>query len=363
MDTPARILNLLNKRKEDGTYRTLKTFEEKIDFFSNDYLGFARVELDALSSNGSTGSRLISGNSERTEEIENYLADFFGSDKALLFNSGYDANLGFFSAVPQKGDTVIYDALVHASIRDGIRMSNANSFSFRHNDLENLKDKLERAVGTKYVAVEAVYSMDGDQADIAALVKICNEYEAYLVVDEAHSGGICGIEGKGLVNELGLNDHVFARLVTFGKAFGSHGAIILGHKDLREFLINFSRSLIYTTALSPHSQERIFQSVKAVKGMEEERNKLTDLIHLFHKLSDENQIPVLKNTSAIQVVMTPGNQFAKSVAESVLESGFAVKAILSPTVPQGMERIRICLHSFNTPEELAGLINTLKELL
>ena len=278
----------------------------------------------------------------------------------MFFNSGYDANLGLFSSIPLKGDTVLYDSLIHASIRDGVRMSLATAYSFKHNDLDQLEDKLKRATGTVYVAVESIYSMDGDDAPLNEIVALCEQYGAYLIVDEAHSGGIYGAEGKGLISELDLDDKIFAKVITFGKAYGSHGAVVLGPNDLKDYLINYARSLIYTTALPPHAQERIANVVEVVRHMDAERHQLKRNITLFKSSISEGPFEFIDSNSAIQSILIPGNSAAKAVAERIQKGGFAVKAILYPTVREGAERIRICLHSFNTEKqitELTQLIN------
>jgi 8-amino-7-oxononanoate synthase len=352
---PSVLADKLDERKKSNSFRSLIDADHLIDLYSNDYLGIAKWKSDSSHKQGSTGSRLISGNSKRTEEIEFQLANFFEMDTALFYNSGYDANLGFFSSVPQKGDTVIYDELIHASIRDGLRLANASSFSFKHNDLESLEEKIQRAKGNVYVVVEAIYSMDGDAAQLNDIANICKQYEAYLIVDEAHSGGIFGDEGVGLVSALGLNENVFAKIMTFGKAYGSHGAVVLGQSDLRNYLINFSRSLIYTTALPPHSQERIFEVVQKGAGMDAERSQLIENIIRFKELMRDSNYQLIPSDSAIQSLVVPGIEEAKKLAEKILLSGFAVKAILSPTVPDGSERLRFCLHSYNTEEELVNL--------
>lgn len=359
MKLPERLIEKLQERKEDNSFRSLHIYPDGVDFFSNDYLGAAKLVSTREGKEGSTGSRLISGNSERTLAIEAELAAFFESPSALFFNSGYDANLGFFSCVPQKGDTVIYDQLVHASIRDGIRMGVARSYSFAHNDINELKKKIARAAGNVYVVVESLYSMDGDQADLIAISAICEESGAYLVVDEAHSGGVYGEEGKGMVHAAGLQEKVFARLITFGKAYGSHGAIVLGRRELKDFLVNFSRPLIYTTALSPLLQERLADVVAQVAKMNEERQKLFENIQLFRAEAKAHNLDLIASESAIQAVLISGNDKALNCAKILNKEGYNVKAILSPTVPKGEERIRICLHSFNSAIEIRGLIKTL----
>ncbi|MEO9531144.1 MAG: 8-amino-7-oxononanoate synthase [Crocinitomicaceae bacterium] len=356
---PSTLSNKLKERQENDALRGLMKADGMVDFYSNDYLGVAKLSFETEGLFGSTGSRLISGNSSRTEEIEKELAQFFHQESALLFNSGYDANLGLFSAVPLKGDTVIYDALIHASIRDGIRMSLANSYAFAHNDVEQMKEKLARAKGTVYVVVESIYSMDGDQAPVEEILHVCEMAGAYLIVDEAHAGGVLGDDGEGLCTEIGIDDRIFAKVVTFGKAFGSHGAVVLGALDLKTYLINFARSLIYTTALSPHAQERIITVVNAVSDLDAERYQLERNITIFKSSFSQSEFKLIESNSPIQSVLIPGNSNAKMLAKKVQDAGFAVKAILSPTVAKGEERLRICLHSYNTEKEIIELTNTI----
>jgi 8-amino-7-oxononanoate synthase len=345
----------LSQRYEDGSNRSLSLFQGLVDFYSNDYLGLSTVLFPErkIQKYGSTGSRLLSGNSIEGEDCELFLSRFFQSESALVFNSGYDANVGFFSSIPQKGDTVIYDSLIHASVRDGIRLSYADSFSFRHNDTADLEQKIKRGKGTIFVAIESLYSMDGDLAPTQEIVKICKENNALLIVDEAHAIGVLGEEGKGLTK----NDEVFARLITFGKAFGAHGAAILCSKIVKDFLINFARSFIYTTALPPESYLRI----KEVVGCKEQvtlRSKLHDNITLFRNTLYKELIS--DSSSPIQIVSCPGIENAKRLSLKIQEERFAVKPILSPTVSLGSERIRICLHSFNTEEQINALVKLLR---
>ena len=359
------IQQKLEERKANNALRTLKTNKQLIDFCSNDYLGFARekvihqVEAE-LEQYGATGSRLISGNHAITEEVESFLANFYKAESALIFNSGYSANLGFFSSVPQRGDTIIYDELIHASIRDGIRLSNANSFSFKHNNIEELQNKIAKAEGNIYVVVESVYSMDGDSAPLKEITEICAKIGVALIVDEAHAVGIFG-KGKGLVEELGLEQQVFARVITFGKAYGCHGAAILGSNDLKDYLINFSRPLIYTTALP-------LQSVLSIKKAHEflgenivRIEKLKDYIEYFKELTVNCKLSTDNSKSAIQCVIVEGNDEVKSLAEKIQQEGFDVRPILSPTVPKGQERLRICLHSFNSKDSINKLVKILNQ--
>lgn len=359
MKTPDSFIQKLHKRKEEFAFRELMTLNNRVDFFSNDYLGIAKIPFESKLPYGSTGSRLISGNTDFTEQLEKKLADFFKQESGLLFNSGYDANLGIFSCVPQKGDTILYDELIHASIRDGIRLSLAKSFSFKHNNLEHLEQRIKQAEGNIYVATESVFSMDGDIAPLKEIALLCKNHNAFLIVDEAHSGGVFGEGGRGLITEYDLDNVIFCKLITFGKAYGSHGAIVLGSKILRDYLINFSRPFIYSTAMSLHSQERISFVVDHVAQMYAERKKLVDNISAFQNLAKEKKLKIIESASPVQSIILNGNEAALLLADKIRKNGFAVKAILSPTVPKGSERIRICLHSFNTKEEIKGLINCL----
>ena len=282
----------LDERKSKHSLRSLTVSKGLVDFCSNDYLGFSRSEIlrekiqqaekeNPSDRTGSTGSRLISGNTRFCEEIENRIAKFHHAEAGLIFNSGYDANLGIFSSVPERNDTILYDQLVHASIRDGIRLSYAHAFSFKHNDLEDLGRRLKVATGNIFVAVESIYSMDGDCAPLVEMSELCRQYGANLIVDEAHASGVFGRCGEGKVVELGLENQVFARLHTFGKALGCHGAIVVGSETLRSYLVNFARSFIYTTALPFHSLLSISCAYDLLASKDEELTKLKSKISYF----------------------------------------------------------------------------------
>ncbi|MEO9071246.1 MAG: aminotransferase class I/II-fold pyridoxal phosphate-dependent enzyme, partial [Ginsengibacter sp.] len=283
----------LHERTEENALRFLKLNQSAggifpIDFCSNDYLGIVKNKLiekniSSSISHGSTGSRLLSGNYPLVEETEKLIADFHDADAGLIFNSGYDANTGLLSSVPQKNDTIIYDKLSHASLRDGIRLSFATSFSFLHNDLNDLEKKLSSSDpdSQKFVVTESVFSMDGNFASLNEISKLCDKYNAALIVDEAHATGVVGEKGEGLVQKLDLQKKCFARIHTFGKACGAHGAIILGSQKLKKYLINFSRQFIYSTALPPSAVEAIAISYRLFPGMREERNHISELVEIF----------------------------------------------------------------------------------
>lgn len=365
----------LQKRKDLALYRILKTTENMVDFCSNDYLGFAKTgilvegikqELAQLEQShnqwvGATGSRLLAGNYAYTENLESTIADFHGAEAGLIFNSGYDANVGVLASVPQKGDFLITDEYIHASMIDGARLSYATRLKFSHNDLSDLRKKLEHAktqnTGRIYVAVESVYSMDGDEAPLKALADICAEYGAGLIVDEAHATGVFGDRGEGLVSYYGLEKRVFARVITFGKALGCHGAIVLGSESLRAFLINFARSFIYTTAAPLHSHAGVKSAYDYLQSANFNNLYLHKLIRYFREqVASSCSYPIIESRSAIQCVVIPGNETCRQVALQLQKAGLDVRAILSPTVPKGKERLRICLHQYNTFEQIDALV-------
>ena len=357
----------LHSRRQEGRLRSLRTTEGLIDFCSNDYLGFARdIESGAgptLAALGSTGSRLITGNSGYVEELEKFIADYHDAESGLIFNSGYDANLGLFSAVPQRGDTVLFDEFCHASIRDGLRLGYSKFHSFRHNDLEHLERLLLKAKANVFVAVESVYSMDGTFADLDTLVSLVEKYKAKLIVDEAHATGLFGERGQGRVVELNLQAGVFARIHTFGKALGRHGAIVLGDQNLRSFLINYARSFIYTTSLPESALIEVKNAYDKLSRTNLKELKLSKLQGLFKiKIEECDSLDIIESFSPIQGLICGSNELAKSMSQALENEGIFVYPILSPTVAKGTERLRICLHEFNTEDEVLRLVNCLKSV-
>jgi 8-amino-7-oxononanoate synthase len=365
---PHKLSQKLIQAKEKILFRTLKTNYPSIDFSSNDYLGFSsqgylHQEIQLLDSSakiGSTGSRLISGNSSLFQEIENDIAKFHQSETALIFNSGYDANLGLLSSIPQKGDLILSDELIHASLIDGVRLSHATHYKFSHNDATSLLDLVNRhkeSFQEIYVVVESVYSMDGDCAPLIELADICKQYNLHLIVDEAHAIGVFGEQGKGLCQELNIQDDCFARIYTYGKAMGCHGAAIAGSEELKNYLINFSRSFIYTTAMPEHSLLAI-KATYQLLAKTNEIEKLKSNIHYFNnKINSDNSF--IKSTSSLHCRLISGNKQVQELEEKLSQSNLFVKSIKSPTVKEGQERIRICLHSFNTNGEIDLLVGLL----
>lgn len=355
----------LQQRVEADALRKLALVSGKIDFCSNDYLGIVKNKLieksiSANLSHGSTGSRLLSGNYSLIEETEKKIADFHHAESGLIYNSGFDANTGVLSCIAQKEDAIIYDKLSHASLRDGIRLSFASAFSFAHNDLVDLEKKLHSARAQYqniFVVTESVFSMDGDLAPLKEISDLCEEYNALLVVDEAHATGVVGDRGEGLVQQLFLTGKCFARIHTFGKACGAHGAIVLGSEKLKSYLINFSRQFIYSTSLPPAATEAISVSYNLFPQMSAERKHLHELILRFQQ--SDISYRILESNTPIQIVIIPGNEKVKKVARMLQENGFDIRPILYPTVPKGAERLRIVMHSFNSKEEVDNLIKIL----
>ena len=382
MKFPKSLITKLGQREQNNSLRKLAFPNHLIDFASNDYLGFSKSEAifnkthaylidNAILQNGATGSRLLSGNHAIYQVAENFIAKFHQSERALIFNSGYDANVGFFSAVPQRNDVILFDELSHASIRDGIQLSNAKSYKFQHNDFEDLERLIQNLssksqdLTTIYIVTESVFSMDGDAPNLEALVALSNKYNCYLVVDEAHALGVFGNSGEGLIQLLGLQDPIFARIITFGKGLGCHGAAILGSQKLVDYLVNFARSFIYTTGLSPHSVATILVAYQHLQTEKEALQKLREnIIHFNQEKKQLGLNPLfVRSKSAIQSAIIPGNKKVKTIASQLQEKGFDVKAILSPTVPEGQERLRFCLHSYNSKEEISEVLQLLATLL
>lgn len=342
---PKHIENNLNYLKNIGQFRELKFYKNGVDFFSNDYLGLAKNFVSTFDKNlnlGSTGSRLISGNHHYYEELEDFLFQWLGKP-ALMFGSGYMANLGVLSCIPTRHDTIIYDSLCHASLKDGIRLSLAKSYPFPHNHYEKLENLIKNSKGDVYVVVESIYSMDGDSPNPEILKFLVKKYGIYLIVDEAHSFGICGEKGKGWIHQNQLEDYVFLGIYPLGKALGAYGAFVISEYPVIDYLINHSRTFIYSTALPPVLVYAIHENIKKLQLADKQRNHLHELSKKF-------------NNQWIYPLIISGNEDCKNFANLLQNNGFLVKAILSPTVPKGKERIRIVLHSTNTFDEVNQLI-------
>jgi 8-amino-7-oxononanoate synthase len=344
-----------------------------IDFASNDYLGFSKNKAifeethryliaNKCNSNGVNNLYALA---------ENHIAEFHQTESALIFNSAYDATLCFFNSVPQKGDLVLYDELCHASIRDGIQHSTAKSYKFQHNDFEDLEGLIQNRRPKNqdptaiYIVTESVFSMDGDTPNLEELIQLSGKHKCHLVIDEAHALGVFGQKGEGLVQLLGLQDQIFARILNFNEGLGCPGAAIIGSQELKDSLTNFAQSFTDTKAHSPDSAARILVAYQLL-----ELEKLTierlreNSIHFNQQKYLLGLKPMfVQSKSAIQSAIIPGNQNLKSIASQLQNKGFDVKAILSPTVPEGQERLRFCLHSFNSKDEISELLRLLVALV
>jgi len=387
-----------------------------VDFSSNDYLSLTlshdlrRRFINMISSSssslfGSTGSRLLDGTTTQHLALECRLASFFGSQSALLFGSGWDANVSFFSTVPQSGDWILFDELIHASVWDGMRSSRVSAASrkaIKHNDLHSLKAVVEDAIYHKswksrdiattsstspsviYIAVESLYSMDGDLACLPQMIdtvkQVIEEHPQRLsrsqvcfVVDEAHTTGVYGRQGRGFVDELGtdVRECVDVRLMTFGKGVGSQGAVLLSSTPIREFLINYARPFIFSTAMSVLNVlaiECAWDVLQSEEG-DDRRRRLGSLCDHFSKsmatlashspthlisLLPPSHSPLPRATATpIQPILTPQPH---ALAEYLQSLGYLVRPVVYPTVPKGLERVRVCLHTANEEVDLDGLV-------
>lgn len=379
---PKSLTQKLQQREQNNALRKLPLPNDLIDFASNDYIGFAKSETifnqthqylidNNIKINGATGSRLLSGNHSVYQEAEDFIAQFHLSESALIFNSGYDANVGFFSSIPQRNDVILYDELCHASIRDGIQMSNAKAYKFQHNDFEDLERLLLKQTTdnqqptTLYIVTESVFSMDGDAPNFEELIQISEKYNCNLVVDEAHALGVFGEKGEGIIQSLALQEKVFARIMTFGKGLGCHGAAVLGSAELKSYLVNFARSFVYSTGLSPHSVASILVAYQHLSKENAALQQLKNNIQFFNQAKIQLGLKPLfvYSKSAIQCAIIPGNEKVKTIATQLQEKGFDVKPILSPTVPEGQERLRFCLHSYNSEKEISEVLRLLSTFI
>ena len=371
------LINALSERKDAGLLRALVDVDQLTDFCSNDYLGLAKdralakqisdefstwesVQNPETPINGSTGSRLISGNHSYIEAFEKSCAQMHQAPAALLFSSGFEANLGLIASLAQKEHIIFCDKLLHASLIDGLRLAPAERRIFKHNDLNDLIHLLEQypRETIKWVVVESIYSMDGDIAPLKELVELKSTYNFELIVDEAHAGGVYGPQGAGLCAELGIQDSIFARVLTFGKAWGNAGAVVLGSEVLRSYLINFARPFIYSTAPSPHHVLSLNTVMDFVGKADEQRKALYDNIIYFKNLQTSEHWG--DSHTAIQTFFVTGNEAVRAKAAKAQAAGFAVKPIVFPTVPKGKERIRITLTANSSRTEMQKLIQTLE---
>ncbi len=295
------------------------------------------------------------------EELETLLAQIHHAESALLFNSGFDANVGLISTIARPNDTIFYDELVHASIHQGMHLSGAHLIAFQHNDYTDLENKLSNTkYETAFIITESLFSMEGDKADLVKLASLATKYQVSLILDEAHANGLFGIYGSGYCNVAEMESSCLARIYTFGKAIGSHGAVVVGNTKLKEYLINFCKPFIYSTALDSHTLLTVKHSYLYLQNNINQIVKLNKLINYFKLQCEQlNNCFSIIGDGPIFGIVKSGNENCRKLATYLQQHHIDARAILSPTVPIGKERLRIILHSYNTFNEIDLLFSLL----
>jgi 8-amino-7-oxononanoate synthase len=349
--THDRALDALLRR---GRLRALEP-RHGIDFASNDYLGFAEsAELRAAAVAalargvpvGAGGSRLLRGNHPEHEALEREAAQFFGAESALFFGGGFIANTAIFSTLPQRGDLIVYDELIHASAHDGMRMSKAEARGAKHNDAQAFEDVIQQwrvggGTGQPWIAVESLYSMDGDRAPLEDLAGVARRHQAMLVIDEAHATGVYGANGRGLGAHLEGQANVIS-LHTCGKALGVMGALVLSSQSIRDFLINRARPFIYATAPSPLVAALVRAVLDLSKRQPERRERLHALVD-FAGRELRAKTGIAASGSQIQPIIVGADARAVELANAMQALGYDIRAIRPPTVPDGTARLRLTI--------------------
>ncbi len=378
------IKDFLKKREDGGLLRTLKpsssrgngriTIDSKeyFDFCSNDYLGISNHEYlkeaaaKAISrfGTGSSASRLLSGDYSLHHSLEEKVAAFKNKEAALVFNSGYQANIGILSALFAEKDAIFADKLSHASILDGIILSGAKLIRFKHNDTEHLESLLKKKrknFKNCLIVTETVFSMDGDEAPLKKLVALKEKYNCSLMVDEAHATGIFGKNGSGIAERDGLSDKIEFIMGTFSKALGSFGAYLASSKETIDYLVNTCRSFVYSTALPPAIIAANIAALEIIEKEPQRRQKLLDQVDFFHKGLKEKNIKALGSTQIVPIVV--GDNFkALDYAKTLQCKGWWMLAVRPPTVPVGQSRLRFSLSAAHDKETLTKLINDIVSL-
>jgi 8-amino-7-oxononanoate synthase len=377
------LLRNLEKRKQNNLYRTRITVDSGCsenlsvkgrslhNFCSNDYLGLAdnQTIVNAFKQGietygvGSGASHLISGHSKAHHELEEQLAEFTGRPKALLFSSGYMANMGVIGALVGRSDLVLEDYLNHASLLDGGLLSRAKFKRYKHRNAEDLQQKLTLSNATrKLIVTDGVFSMDGDLAPLADLAPVAEKNNAWLMVDDAHGFGVLGKTGAGLVEQLNLGmDEVPVLMGTLGKAFGTYGAFVAGSEALIETLVQFSRSYIYTTAPPPAVAVATQASLNLVKSEQWRRDKLSQLIKRFRQGAGQIGLNLLASSTPIQPILVGSDEKLLNINNNLIEQGFMVGAIRPPTVPEGTGRLRVTLCANHSEQQVDALLDALDQ--
>ncbi len=353
-DRLVRFSTALSQLGQKGRLRTLK-LNTGADFTSNDYLGIAdspemHTALIAAIARGvpvgAGGSRLLRGNHEEHEALEQEAATFFGCERMLYFGSGYSANLSILSTLPQRGDLVVYDCLVHASAHEGIKAGKAAAIAVAHNDPDAVEDAIRAwrsggGVGSPWIVVESLYSMDGDRSELLDLAAIADRYEGFLVIDEAHATGVHGKEGIGYSGQLKGRENTVV-LHTCGKALGVAGALVGANRVLCDVLVNRARPFIYSTAPSPLQAACVRQALLIVAHEPERRRRLQDLVDLAN-IEISNRLGVPTSGTQIIPVIIGDNSRTVRIAARMQSKGYDLRAIRPPTVPAGKARLRITI--------------------
>jgi 8-amino-7-oxononanoate synthase len=362
----------LRALEQQQQFRTL-TEVRGIDLCSNDYLGLAQhpamraavaAAVEKAPKIGGTASRLLSGHTQGWSELEEQFAEFAGTEAALFFGSGYAANVGLISAIVGSDDVVYSDVLNHASLIDGMRLSGARKVIYPHLDLSALEDSLRQDAGAPWrriIVTESVFSMNGDLAPLREMATLAEQFGAAMIVDEAHATGVQGKGGVGLAADAGILPHVLATVHTCGKALASAGAFVCGPAVMKDYLINHARTFIFSTALPAYFAEQIRAAIKLSAGMDAERETLLKRAKELNKAFRRVGFNTDGSSSQIVPVVLGSNQDTLEAAEHLQNSGFAVRAIRPPTVPQGKARLRLSLTARIEEEQLDRLVKSLVE--
>lgn len=358
-----------------GAWRPVLSQEGKdlINLSSSNYLGLAdhprlqEAARRALDEGvGATASRLVTGHAPRMQVLEERMAALKGTEAALIFGSGYQANVGVLAAILERGDAVFSDRLNHASIIDGIRLSGAECYRYRHRDLDHLESQLKRAVEKgrrrKLIVTETVFSMDGDLAPLKELVELKERYGAALMVDEAHGGGVFGERGEGVAAHVGVADKIDLHMGTFSKAYGVYGAYVAGRKSWIRYLVNTCRSLIYTTGLPPAVIGTIAEALELVSDSRDRRRVLQDKTERFRRGLQAVGLDTAGSTTQIVPVVVGGDREAVTFSQALVDKGVLGVAIRPPTVPEGRARIRFSLMSTHRDDDLERAVQAIREI-
>ena len=368
---PERMAQELGGLRTQSQFRTLED-PAGLNLLSNDYLGLAndprlkQAVAEAVAAThavGGTGSRLLSGNAPEWEGAEAAFAQFAGTQTALYFGSGYAANIGLLSSVLKPGDTVFSDALNHASLIDGIRLSGASKVIFPHRDLVFLENALREHASVpdaKVIVTETVFSMEGDVAPVEELMRLARTHGAALVFDEAHATGVCGQEGRGISAEFARAPEILAIVHTCGKALGSAGAFVCGSATLRDYLINRARTFIFSTAMPPYLAGQIQAALVLARGAEADRQYLREIADLLRSELAARGFDCGRSSSHIVPMILGSNEAALHFAAELQRAGFAVRAIRPPTVPAGTARVRFSLTSRITRDQIQALVRAME---